>query len=175
MSRPLSPSTSKPTRSGSGNGWSTHGATAGGFDFVGQSQRRDGPIRYIRSVGERIDGSGDHPSHIVGVFRDIAEEWAQRHQMRIARALANTAEGVIVTDPAGRLIWCNGARQRLSRYSFDEIQGRKPGDFLQGPDSDAKTVAYMAQQLAAKKGLHRRDPQLPPPRAAAPAPAVRSS
>ena len=126
----------------------------GGFDVVGRIQRRDGQIRYIRSVGERIEGSGDHPGHIVGVFRDITEEWlAQRHQKRVARALANTAEGVIMTDPEGRLTWCNEALERLCGYSFDELQGHQPGDFLQGPDTDPETVAYMAQRLAAEKGF----------------------
>ena len=125
-----------------------------GFDVVGRIRRRDGQIRHIRSIGERIDGSGDHPGHILGVFRDITEEWlAQRHQKRVARALANTAEGVIMTDPERRLTWCNEAMQRVSGYSFDEIQGRQPGDFLQGPDTDPETVAYMAQQLGAEKGF----------------------
>ena len=126
----------------------------GAFDVVGRIKRKDGQIRYIRSVGERIDGSEDHPGHIVGVFRDITEEWlAQRHQQRVARALANTAEGVIMTDPEGRLTWCNEALERMCGYSFDELQGHKPGDFFQGPDTAPETVAYMRQQLAAEKGF----------------------
>ena len=126
----------------------------GGFDVAGRIQRQDGQIRYIRSVGERIDGSEDHPGHIVGVFRDITEEWlAQRHQKRVARALANTTEGVIMTDPEGRLTWCNEALQRSYGFSFDELQGHQPGDLFQGPDTDPETVAYMAQRLAAEKGF----------------------
>jgi diguanylate cyclase (GGDEF)-like protein/PAS domain S-box-containing protein len=125
-----------------------------GFDFVGRIQRRDGQIRSIRSLGERIDGSGDHPGHLVGVFRDITEELsAQRHQERVVRALANTAEGIIMTDPERRLTWCNAAVERLTGYSLDELQGHQPGDCFQGPDTDPGTVAYMTQQLAAEKGF----------------------
>ncbi len=130
------------------------GRHGGDFDFVGRIQRRDGEIRYIRSLGEHMDGHGDHPGHLLGVSRDTTEEWlAQRHQRRVAQALANTNEGIIMTDPEGRLTWCNAALTRKYGYSLDELQGRKPGDVFQGPDTDPGTVAFMAQQLAAEESF----------------------
>ena len=129
----------------------SHGAA---LDVVGRIQRPDGQIRYIRSQGKRIDGRGDHPGYILGVFRDITEEWlAHRHQRRVAQALASTAEGIIMTDPDGGLIWCNEALERLSGYSMDELRGYKPGALFQGPQTDLETVAYMARQLEAEESF----------------------
>ena len=51
--------------------------------------------------------------------------------------------GVVVTDTAGRVQWVNVAFEQLSGYRLEELQGLKPGEILQGPATDASTVARM--------------------------------
>lgn len=124
------------------------------LDFTARIRRRDGAERYVRASGKRIPPAEGHPGYLFGVFRDITEEWLQqRHQRRVTLALEETAEAIIMSDPQGRLIWCNSAVTRLSGHSFDELYGRKPGDILQGPDTDPATVAHMHECLAAERGF----------------------
>jgi PAS domain S-box-containing protein len=56
--------------------------------------------------------------------------------------------GVVVTDTVGRVQWVNVAFEQLSGYRSDELQGRKPGELLQRPDTDAATVARMRDAVA---------------------------
>lgn len=50
------------------------------------------------------------------------------------------ADAVVVTDPAGRLEWVNPSFTRLCGYELSELKGRKPGDVLQGPETETATV-----------------------------------
>ncbi len=122
------------------------------FDFVARVSGADGVERHVRTLGERIEAAGAHPGYLLGVFQDISEEALdQRLQRRMARALAATAEGIIITDPEGRMIWCNDALLRLSGYGFAELEGRRPGEMFYGPDTDPETMAYIAACFTAQQ------------------------
>lgn len=46
----------------------------------------------------------------------------------------------VETDPDGRLVAINPAFTVLCGYTFSEVVGRKPGSFLQGPDSERQAI-----------------------------------
>jgi len=58
------------------------------------------------------------------------------------------AEAFVLADAGGRVVWVNDAFTELCGYSLTELRGRKPGELLQGPDTDPATVARLraAQQ-----------------------------
>ena len=64
-----------------------------------------------------------------------------------------TPNAVIVTDRTGRVEWVNDGFSRLTGYTAEEVVGRKPGDFLQGPKTDADAIARMAAALADAQGF----------------------
>lgn len=124
------------------------------LDIVARVRRADGTVRHVRALGEYVAGEGEHPGHLLGIFRDITEEWLEtQHQRRVALALEETAEAIIMTDTAGRITWCNAALTRLSGYSLEELTGKKPGDVLQGPETDPDTVALMRERLSRNEGF----------------------
>ncbi len=56
---------------------------------------------------------------------------AHEEALRIEAAVFdNVKEGIVVTDPAGRIIRINRAYSQTTGYSQAEVQGRRPGDFL---------------------------------------------
>lgn len=61
-----------------------------------------------------------------------------------------TAVAVAITDASGVVIWMNSAFAVLTGYSEAEMLGRRPGDVLQGPDTDPAIVAQMRE--AVRKG-----------------------
>ncbi len=72
---------------------------------------------------------------------------------RLALIAARTDNAVVLTDAAGLIEWVNEGFTRLTGYALEEVRGRKPGSFLQGPETDAATVQFIHQALARGEGF----------------------
>jgi len=62
---------------------------------------------------------------------------------RLALVASHTGNGVIITDPEWRVEWINEGFTRMFGFTLDEIRGRKPSEFLTGPDSDSSAMEAM--------------------------------
>jgi diguanylate cyclase (GGDEF)-like protein/PAS domain S-box-containing protein len=120
--------------------------------FQGSHCSKGGAIRRVHAQGKVTRDQQGQSRFLFGVFTDITDEWFQQHHHhRLAAALENTGESIIVTDAEGHTTWTNGAFTRLTGFSQEEIRGRKPGELLQGPDTDPETIEYMgAMRLRAQ-------------------------
>jgi len=82
---------------------------------------------------------------------EIAERLSVETSLRAsesqARTLAlvasRTVNAVVITSAEGRIEWVNSGFERISGFRFEEVIGLTPGSFLQGPETDPKTVRYM--------------------------------
>ena len=90
-----------------------------------------------------------------------AELQAANEQMRaqqdelskLALVAARTVNAVVLTDKMGRVVWVNEGFFRVTGYTFDEVRGRKPGEILQGPGTDAETVRRIREHLRKGEGF----------------------
>lgn len=81
-------------------------------------------------------------------LRDVTEEVKQREQVKILSLVANeTDNSVVITNAEGLIEYINPGFEKLTGYSFEEVTGRKPGDFLQGPATDRSTVQRISNFL----------------------------
>ncbi len=79
---------------------------------------------------------------------------AQQDELRkLALVASRTVNAVILTDAAGRVVWVNEGFHRVTGYTFDEVCGRKPGQILQGPGTDAETVRRIGEHLRKGEGF----------------------
>ena len=72
---------------------------------------------------------------------------------KLALVASRTDNAVVITDAQGRVEWVNDGFTRVTGYAFEEIKGKRPGDVLQGPNTDPETKRYIAKQLAEKKSF----------------------
>ncbi|QOV88889.1 putative bifunctional diguanylate cyclase/phosphodiesterase [Humisphaera borealis] len=77
--------------------------------------------------------------------RLVAEKTAalvasERQAQKLALVASRTDNAVVITDTAGRIEWVNDGFTRMTGYQLDEVLGRKPGEVLQGPETDPATV-----------------------------------
>jgi PAS domain S-box-containing protein len=72
---------------------------------------------------------------------------------RIAAVATRTGNAVIMTDPAGRIQWVNGAFVRATGYEIAEVRGRKPGELLQGADTEPQEKARIAGALLRRESI----------------------
>jgi PAS domain S-box-containing protein len=72
---------------------------------------------------------------------------------KLALVAARTHNAVIVLDAKGRIEWVNDGFVRLTGWSMDEVIGKSPDSFLQGPDTDPKTTQMMRDKLCNGEGF----------------------
>jgi len=88
-------------------------------------------------------------------LRDVTAEVRQREQVAILSLVADeTDNSVIITDAAGKIEYINPGFTKLTGYSADEVLGRKPGDFLQGPGTDHQTVQRISNYLQSGQAFY---------------------
>lgn len=64
---------------------------------------------------------------------------------------ASGPDSLVVTDATGRVEWVNEAFTAMCGYSLAELRGRKPGQVLQGPGTEAAAVVRMREALRARR------------------------
>jgi len=84
----------------------------------------------------------------IGIHLDITKPKKQEEQLFLLSLIAEkNLNSVVICDKNGRIEWINKSFANMTGYSFAEVVGKKPGDFLQGPKTDLKTVQYMRNQI----------------------------
>jgi PAS domain S-box-containing protein len=72
---------------------------------------------------------------------------------RLALVASRTVNAVILADASGAIEWVNDGFTRMTGWTLDEVKGKKPGDFLQGPQTDPETVAMIRRNLDRREGF----------------------
>ncbi len=72
---------------------------------------------------------------------------------RLSRVASQTTNGVVITDVEGRVEWINEGFTRITGHTLAEMRGRRPGEILQGPETDTATITAMHEALARHEGF----------------------
>eukprot|EP00752_Nemacystus_decipiens_P013201 g11690.t1 len=75
----------------------------------------------------------------------------QRELDKLALVADRTTNSVIITDAEQRIEWVNRGFEQLTGYALDDVRGRSPGDFLNGPNTDPHTIARVRERVAARQ------------------------
>jgi PAS domain S-box-containing protein len=71
---------------------------------------------------------------VIGISRDITEKKKTENELLMLSLLARyTTNGVLITDKYACIEWANDGFIRNSGYTLEEVKGKKPNDFLEGP------------------------------------------
>lgn len=103
----------------------------------------------LRSCG-RAMREGDRVRFLAGTCEDVTEATARAEEhARLALVVRQMTNAAVIADRDGRTVWANPAFERLTGHPLAAFLGRKPGELLQGPETDKETVAAIARALAA--------------------------
>jgi PAS domain S-box-containing protein len=112
------------------------------WDFLTVLQMQRSALRDAQELAELLQ---NRQKDLKSVNLRLQEQEAESR--KLALVVAHTENLVILTDREARIEWVNPAFEKVTGYTLAEVVGCKPGDFLQGPETDPKTIAYMAQKL----------------------------
>jgi PAS domain S-box-containing protein len=134
----------------------------------------DGRLKYVHTQAAVHAGQDGKPSRIVGTVQDITEQKLaeqalvtlnetlehrvldRTHELEQQRTfietILNTAESLIfVIDYHGRFVRFNGALERLTGYSFEELRGQPIWESVIPPERRAEVRAKHEDQTAPDK------------------------
>jgi PAS domain S-box-containing protein len=116
-------------------------AVAAGADSWSDSyryRRKDGSYAVVEDRCHIVRDAAGSPVRAVGAMRDVTQD-AQAHgvQRLQSAALNAAANGIVITDRAGIIVWVNPAFTRLTGYSAEEAVGRTPRALVKSGVHDA--------------------------------------
>jgi diguanylate cyclase (GGDEF)-like protein/PAS domain S-box-containing protein len=110
------------------------------------NQESDGEHTYLTLKSALRDADGEI-SAVIGVSTDITSRKRAEKDLQLASTIfANTADGVIITDPAGTIVLTNPAFTQITGYSATEVIGKNP-KILQSDRQDADFYKAMWQAI----------------------------
>jgi methyl-accepting chemotaxis protein len=72
----------------------------------------------------------------------------EKEQLETLSLVADhTNNSVLIADANGRIVYVNTGFTKLTGYQFEEVKGKKPGSFLQGPLTDRATIASLSTRI----------------------------
>lgn len=72
---------------------------------------------------------------------------------KLSLIATKTKNGVIITDNQGRIEWANDSFSESSGFLLDEVIGKKPKEFLHGPETDEGIREILSEALRNKENV----------------------
>lgn len=72
----------------------------------------------------------------------------------LSKVVSNTSTSVLITNKDGLVEYVNPGFEVLSGYTLAEVKGKKPGNFLQGEQTDKETVKRISKNLKNKQPFY---------------------
>jgi len=118
-----------------------------------RGQAKDGRELVWAFRNVRFDEEGKPPyvlGHAVDITERVRAEQALKRERNFIAAVIETAGSlVVVVDPRGLIVRFNGACERLTGYSFEEVKGRPVWDIFLAPEG---TMSLQAVFERLKRG-----------------------
>lgn len=133
--------------------------TTGQDKIVGTSrevkiERKDGGTLWGSLSLSKVRLDNDRTLY-TAFIKDVTEEVQQREVQRMLSLVANeTDNAVIITNSDGLIEYVNNGFFGLTGWSLDEVKGKKPGSFLQGEETDKRTVDVIRQKIQNRQAFY---------------------
>ena len=108
---------------------------------------KSGEVRWGLITLAKVEVAGE--ILFTAFVKDVTEEVAKREEIEMLSLVANeTSNAVIITSPKGEILYVNRGFQLMTGYHLNEVKGKVPGKFLQGPETSPVTVEHIREKLS---------------------------
>lgn len=115
--------------------------------------KADGNYAHVVDKGFVVRDSLGVPVRMIGAMQDITVRKKEEARLRVLESVVtNTIDAVIIAQmrpgggDMGRIVFVNGAFERMTGYRSGEAEGRSPW-FLQGPGSDGSELERLSGSI----------------------------
>lgn len=96
-------------------------------------RHRDGSVRWVEVSGVLVVDQSGRPHRHVGIAADVTQSRAEQAERRLADQVFHHArEGILITDPAQRILRVNPSFTQITGYGAAEVLGQTPRMFASG-------------------------------------------
>lgn len=96
-------------------------------DYELRLKTKSGRLVYTSVNAHILFDSAGQPDGVEGALRDITgRKQAEQSQARLATAVSQAAESIVITDTNGAIFYVNPAFEKISGYSRAEVLGKNP-------------------------------------------------
>lgn len=89
--------------------------------------RPDGKVRHVRTEAELTRDAKGRPLRMFGTVQDITENRKATEELHLAaNVFESSIEGIVITDPEGRIEKVNRAFSEITGYAEEEVLGENP-------------------------------------------------
>lgn len=115
---------------------------------------KDGNNVWLAGAYNVVKNLNGEPQKILAFARDVsqAKEIAQGYK-HLSLVASKTSNAVIICNADSVVEWVNEGFTRMSGYAPEDIIGKKPGELLNGDDTDYQTVTYIRQCMQEEKSV----------------------
>ncbi|MBS1510963.1 MAG: PAS domain S-box protein [Bacteroidetes bacterium] len=108
-------------------------------------KHKSGEYLWILDRGKIINYTrSGKPKRIIGTHTDITtRKNIEKEYRRISLVASANENGVVFTDPHGKIIWSNEGFAKISGYDIEEIFGKTPLELCQGELSEKEAIQNM--------------------------------
>ncbi len=98
------------------------------YDFEFRLRHKAGHWVWILARGQIVEWDDqDQPLRMSGTHTDISERKQGEQELTLAASVFTHArEGILITDPKGRIVDTNSAFTRITGYSLEDVVGKSP-------------------------------------------------
>lgn len=119
-----------------------------GFSSEVLYYRKDKTCFWGRSASQPIKNADGKVTEFFGIIQNVTEEKASQERLKVLSQIAeDNINAVVIADQQGKITWINKSFIEMTGYTLEEAIGRKPGELLQGPETDKSTIEYLRKQI----------------------------
>ena len=116
---------------------------------------KNGRSVWIEASYNPIMDVNGKPFKIVKYATDITEQVQQQERFNTLSLVADgTDTSVVITSKEGHIQYVNSGFERTTGYSFEEVKGKIPGQFLQGTNTDKETIDRIRNRIRDKQPIY---------------------
>ena len=106
------------------------------FSMEYRLRRHDGEYRWILDMGHPFNDIEGKFAGYLGSCFDVTDHHRAAEQLSLAASVfKHTREGIIISDPGGKIVDVNQAFSKITGYQHDEVIGNSPKMFNAGQQS----------------------------------------
>ena len=116
---------------------------------------KNGNSVWIEASYNPIMDVNGKPFKIVKYATDITKQVEHQERFNTLSLVADgTDTSVVITSKEGHIQYVNSGFERTTGYSFEEVKGKIPGQFLQGENTDKETIERIRNRIREKRPIY---------------------